>query len=173
MLTQGNVPKAVMHADVGHGLRSLMRDDYDKRCFFYTIADETSEAGYFSDVVHHEAGSFNWAFQEMWTYFHKKFPQYTMDDMKRHWKQSRSHVLEVYCSEQSQLTRQGEALGMITFHFGLKHGDLAMFPGRCRLYESGKSDLNIYMDFPEIRFMEQLEQAQRHEVHQMCPADRS
>ena len=154
-----------------------MRDDHGKHCL-HTIPDEIIDAGYFSDLVHQEAGSFNWAYQEMWTYFHKKFTQYTMDDMKRHWKQSRSHVLEVYCSEQSQLTRQGEALGMITFHFGLKHfglkhGDLATFSGRCQLYESGKSDLNIYMDFPVMRSMEQFEQAQRHEVHQMCPADRS
>jgi hypothetical protein len=43
--------------------------------------------------------------------------------------------LEVYCSDTSQITRQGELLGLTTVRFGLKHGDLSTFGGRCKLYD--------------------------------------
>ena len=124
----------MMQSEEGHAMRSLICDDQGKQQL-HEKPHEIFDIDYFSDLVQQEAGSSNWVYQEMWNYFQKKFPHYTLDDMKRHWKHSRSHVLEVYCSEQSQLTRQGETLGMTTFRFGLRHGDLATFSGRCRLYD--------------------------------------
>ena len=116
----------MIQPEEGHVMRSLMCDDQGK-LQLHEKPHEIVDVNYFSDLVQQEAGFSNRVYREMWGYFQKRFPHYSLDDMTHHWQQSRSHVLEVYCSEQSQLTRQGETLGMITFRFGLRHGDLATF----------------------------------------------
>lgn len=51
------------------------------------------------------------------------------------WKQRNSHLLEVYCSSNSQLTRQAQAQGLKASRFGLSQGDLSTFHGRTKLYD--------------------------------------
>ena len=43
-------------------------------------------------------------------------------------------LLEVYCSSESQLTKQCIRQGMKAKRFGLREGDLGTFEGRCKLY---------------------------------------
>jgi len=46
----------------------------------------------------------NWVSEEMWTYWRKKFPNYRLSNFEYHFSQSKTDVLEIYCSESSQLT---------------------------------------------------------------------
>jgi hypothetical protein len=90
---------------------------------------------YFISNLTHEIPFDNWVYDEMWDYFRKSHPTLTADDVHRHLRKSKIQVLEVYCSEQSQLTHQGSQLGLVTARFGLRQGDLSTFKGRCTLYE--------------------------------------
>ena len=71
---------------------------------------------------------------EMFRYWHQKHGM-TSNQIHRHFERSYAHVLEVYCSEGSQLTHQAQASGLKAFRFGLRQGDLATFDGRCKLYD--------------------------------------
>lgn len=95
--------------------------------------DEVVDTSYFSEIFHAEEGRYNWVYEEMWTYYRKKFPSWSITDIQRHWSQSRVQLLEAHCSEQSEITKQGEQLGLTTVRFGLRHGDLSTFGGRCKL----------------------------------------
>ena len=44
-------------------------------------------------------------------------------------------VLEIYCSGESELTKQGRRQGLRVLRFGLNQGDLSTYEGRCRLYD--------------------------------------
>ena len=90
---------------------------------------------YFISNLSNEIPFDNWVYDEMWEYFRKSHPTLNADDVHRHLRKSRIQVLEVYCSEQSQLTHQGSQLGLVTARFGLRQGDLSTFKGRCALYE--------------------------------------
>ena len=67
---------------------------------------------YFSQTKHEDVGNDNWVYEEMWNYFGKKHLHMNPDMVQSHWKKSYCDVLEVYCSDTSQLTYQGELLGM-------------------------------------------------------------
>ena len=71
----------------------------------------------------------------MKAYYSKKYSHMTLDDIQRHWHTPKSHMLEVYCSDQSQLTQQGQNVGLSSYRFGLRHGDLSQFSGKCKLYD--------------------------------------
>ncbi len=71
----------------------------------------------------------NWVAQEMWDYLSKK-PQASTKDHRFRW-----HLLEVYCSQDSQLTKQAINLGFKARRFTLKDGDLSTQDGRFKLYD--------------------------------------
>jgi hypothetical protein len=93
------------------------------------------DTAYFQQGYEHNNYKYNWVYDEMWQYFSKKFSYMTADQVQKHWSSKRLQVLEVYCSDTSQITRQGELLGLTTVRFGMKHGDLSTFGGRCKLYD--------------------------------------
>lgn len=96
---------------------------------------EVHDPQYFLDIMFQQEGKYNWVYEEMWTYWKKKYPQWSYAEMQRHLASSKCDLLEVYCAEHSQLTHQATQLGMRAFRFSLRHGDLATFSGRCKLYE--------------------------------------
>ena len=49
---------------------------------------------------------------------------------------SKLDVLEIYCSSESELTRQCQQQGLRSIRFGLREGDLGTFEGRQKLYHA-------------------------------------
>ena len=49
---------------------------------------------------------------------------------------SKLDVLEIYCSSESELTRQCQQQGLRSIRFGLREGDLGTFEGRQKLYHT-------------------------------------
>ena len=106
------------------GLQHVMDQSQDVHDPEYFIHNLTSEVPFD-----------NWVHEEMWTYFHKSHPNMTEHEIHGYFKKSKIQILEVYCSENSQLTHQGSLIGMTTARFGLRQGDLSTFKGRCALYD--------------------------------------
>ena len=77
----------------------------------------------------------NEIYEEMWEYFSKKYQVSSCQELHQHWSKSKVQLLEIYCSDSSQLTHQCEAAGLTAVRFGLKQGDLSTFGGRCKLYD--------------------------------------
>ena len=72
----------------------------------------------------------NWVADEMWKYFQQKgYSQYHLG------KNSRCDLVEVYCSHNSQLTRQCIRNHGKAYRFGLSQGDLTHYENRCKLYD--------------------------------------
>ena len=90
---------------------------------------------YFIGVSKEHDGFDNFVSEEMWKYFHAKHGHMSQEQLRRHWQTSKCDLLEVYCTEQSQLTYQSSKLGLRSFRFGLKQGDLSTFLGRTKLYD--------------------------------------
>ena len=120
-----------LHAEV---LRSLMCDDLGDHMMKHD-PDTVHDQEFFHDDVSTATTWSNWVIDEMWKYFRKKFPNYRLSDFDQHFSHSKIDLLEVYCSESSQLTHQCQALGMSSARFGLKQGDLSTFAGRANLYD--------------------------------------
>ena len=74
----------------------------------------------------------NWVAKEMWGYMKRRG---FLDKPKEYHRTSRSDLLEVYCSSDSELTKQCLKEGKIAYRFGLKQGDLRHAEGRHRLYD--------------------------------------
>jgi len=73
----------------------------------------------------------NWVAQEMWKYMEAK--GFLHND---HWNTKiKTDLLEVYCSEDSALTKTAMQLGLKAARHGLRDGDLALTEGRYRLYD--------------------------------------
>ena len=97
--------------------------------------EQVVDQAYFQDVLNNQVDRANWVYEEMWTYWKKKHPQFQLQDFRRHFSTSHCDLLEVYCSEGSQLTQQTSKLGLSAQRFSLRHGDLSTFQGRCKLYD--------------------------------------
>ena len=97
--------------------------------------EQVVDQAYFQDVLNNQVDRANWVYEEMWTYWKKKHPQFQLQDFRRHFSTSHCDLLEVYCSEDSQLTQQTSKLGLSAQRFSLRHGDLSTFQGRCKLYD--------------------------------------
>ena len=118
-----------------HEFQSWMYDDLGIQ-HFKRNPDDVLDPAYFTDALSEQnTCRSNWVVDEMWQYFQKSHPHMTQDDTQRHWSINKIDLLEVYCSEDSQMTKQGLNLGMSCVRFGLRHGDLSTFQGRCRLYD--------------------------------------
>ena len=97
--------------------------------------EQVVDQAYFQDVLNNQVDRANWVYEEMWTYWKKKHPQFQLHEFQRHFSTSHCDLLEVYCSEDSQLTQQTSKLGLNAQRFSLRHGDLSTFQGRCKLYD--------------------------------------
>ena len=75
--------------------------------------------------------SYNPIAKEMWQYFASKGVRPDSPLLKTH----RIDVLEVYCSNSSQLTQQARAQGLWAERHSVQDGDLSYQSGRFRLYE--------------------------------------
>lgn len=75
--------------------------------------------------------SYNPIAKEMWQYFASKGVKPDSPLLKTH----RIDVLEVYCSNSSQLTQQARAQGLWAERHSVQDGDLSHQSGRFRLYE--------------------------------------
>ena len=127
-------PSLLSEATSGDHLRTLMCDLIGQQMMLdqpHNVIDET----YFSREEQSADIKNNWVYQEMWTYFSKKFPNLQSHQIQQHWKNAKLDILEVYCSADSEITHQGKLLGLSTIRFGLQQGDLSTFGGRCRLYD--------------------------------------
>ena len=78
---------------------------------------------------HQSFGKNNWVAKEMWDYLSSK-PQASQKNRKPKW-----HLLEVYCSQDSQLTNQAIKMGFKAKRFSMKDGDLSTQSGRFKLYD--------------------------------------
>ena len=74
----------------------------------------------------------NWVAKEMWKYMETRG---FMKRSREYQSSSKSDLLEIYCSSESELTQQCQKAGMVAYRFGLKQGDLTHANGRCRLYD--------------------------------------
>ena len=73
----------------------------------------------------------NWVAKEMWEYMRTK----GVNQHSNRGRQIRSELIEVYCSQDSQLTECMLKLNGDAERFGLKQGDLSTTNGRFRLYD--------------------------------------
>ena len=73
----------------------------------------------------------NWVAKEMWEYMRTK----GVDNNSSRGRQIRSELIEIYCSQDSQLTNNMQKLNGDAERFGLRQGDLSTRSGRCRLYD--------------------------------------
>ena len=114
--------------------RSLICDEIGCQAVVQQLSD-VNDAAYFHDVLLQQSEKHNWVYEEMWTYWKKKFSWMKAEEVRQHWSVSKCDLLEVYCSEDSQLTKQAVSNGLKAFRFGLRHGDLSTFLGRTKLYD--------------------------------------
>ena len=73
----------------------------------------------------------NWVAKEMWGYMRTQ----GVGENSKRGRQIRSELIEVYCSQDSQLTNSMWKLNGDAERFGLKQGDLSTKDGRTRLYD--------------------------------------
>ena len=90
---------------------------------------------YFHDLLMKEEIVPNEIFRETHVYWGKRFGTPDPQEQRRHLNHKGIDLLEVYCSSDSQLTMQANLGGLVASRFGLKHGDLGTFAGRCALYD--------------------------------------
>lgn len=74
----------------------------------------------------------------MWEYLASK-PESSRKDRRY-----KTHLLEIYCSQDSQLTHQATLLGLKARRFSLKDGDLSTQAGRFKLYDRLDQDLPLH-----------------------------
>ena len=82
----------------------------------------------------------NWVANEMWGYLKKKG---FLDRDQRYIQKDACDLLEVYCSQDSQLTKQCLLNGGHAHRFGLKQGDLQYAESRFKLYDLLMSSIDL------------------------------
>ena len=73
----------------------------------------------------------NWVANEMWNYFDSLGVLKNPQSLRR----NLYDVMEVYCSEESELTSQAKAQGLMAERFCRRDGDLSTITGRKALYD--------------------------------------
>ena len=91
--------------------------------------DQVVDPAFFLEPFATSQHSENWVSQEMWDYFRTK------GDVQKQFKTPRHDLMEIYCSQESELTKQGSQLGLVVSRFGLRDGDLSTEQGRKGLYD--------------------------------------
>ena len=110
---------------------SKVEPDWLKQCFD-AIADHDQtviDSSFFLDAFQSTPFEDNWVSREMWAYFQ------TLGDVTKHFSSPKHDLMEIYCSTDSELTKQGFQQGMTVSRFGLRDGDLSTIEGRKRLYD--------------------------------------
>ena len=113
-------------------LRSLMCDAMGQQVIGQD-QEKVHDKEFFEENICFSLNWSNWVSEEMWTYWRKKFPNYRLSNFEYHFSQSKTDVLEIYCSESSQLTHQCQALGMSAARFGLKQGGSVNLCRTCQI----------------------------------------
>lgn len=98
---------------------------------------EVIDADYVHEFQHPPVLQSNWVAKEMWDYLASK-PESSRKDRRY-----KTHLLEIYCSQDSQLTHQATLLGLKARRFSLKDGDLSTQAGRFKLYDRLDQDLPL------------------------------
>ena len=96
---------------------------------------ECIDVEFFQDCLLANQYPDNYVVQEMWSYWCKRFNISDPQMIRRHFAQPGIDLLEVYCSQDSQLTKQCVSQGLSAVRFSLKHGDLNTSSGRHALYD--------------------------------------
>ena len=99
------------------------------------VFQECIDVEFFQDCLLANQVPDNHVFQEMWSYWCKRFNISDPQTIRRHFAQPGVDLLEVYCSQDSQLTKQCVSQGLSAMRFSLKHGDLNTSSGRHVLYD--------------------------------------
>ena len=73
----------------------------------------------------------NWVAKEMWNHLGKRGALHHPNKLAK----NATDLLEVYCSQESSLTKTARQLGMSANRHGLSDGNLATCEGRCKLYD--------------------------------------
>ena len=73
----------------------------------------------------------NWVAKEMWEHFAQQGIYPNSPVLTIH----KADLLEIYCSSDSQLTKQAKSKGLWAERHGLAEGDLTTADGRCKLYD--------------------------------------
>ena len=87
------------------------------------------DAAFFLEPFQGSKHSDNWVAQEMWSYFQTK------GDVSKQFSSKNHDLMEIYCSQDSELTKQGLKVGLAATRFGLRDGDLSTEQGRRCLYD--------------------------------------
>ena len=87
------------------------------------------DLSFFLEAFHAGAHADNWVAREMWDYFKTK------GDVSKHFSTIKHDLMEIYCSTDSELTKQGIQQGLLASRFGLRDGDLSTREGRKKLYD--------------------------------------
>ena len=94
----------------------------------YNIHSEGNHHG-FGESCYSSTYGENPIAKEMWEYIQKKGYGVKQQPSKT------CELLEIYCSSDSQLTKQCIREGKQSIRFGLKQGDLSHYDNRCKLYD--------------------------------------
>ena len=100
-----------------------------------TEAEECIDVDFFQDCFMSKHMPDNHIRHEMWSYWHERFNVNSLQQVQQHFSRPGIDVLEVYCSQKSQLTQQCLSQGLSAARFSRKHGDLNTITGRHRLYD--------------------------------------
>eukprot|EP00435_Cladocopium_sp_Y103_P041712 s568_g11.t1 len=98
--------------------------------------DDCIDFEFFQDCLLTDCMPDNPMLLEMWSYWKKRFQICDPASVRQYLSKPGIDLLEVYCSQDSQLTKQGLEQGMSVARFSLKHGDLSTQSGRHVLYET-------------------------------------
>ena len=90
---------------------------------------------FFQDCLLSDQMTDNQIRHEMWSYWCQRFNISNPQQIRRHFAQPGIDILEIYCSQDSQLTSQCLGRGLSAGRFSRKHGDLNTVSGRHALYD--------------------------------------
>ena len=100
-----------------------------------TEVEECIDVEFFQDCFMSNHMTDNRIRHEMWSYWCKRFHVSNLQQVQQHFSRPGIDVLEVYCSQDSQLTHQCLSQGLSAARFSRKHGDLNTITGRHMLYD--------------------------------------
>ena len=100
-----------------------------------TEVEECIDVEFFQDCFTSNHMTDNHIRHEMWSYWCKRFHVSNLQQVQQHFSRPGIDVLEVYCSQDSQLTHQCLNQGLSAARFSRKHGDLNTITGRHMLYD--------------------------------------
>ena len=98
--------------------------------------NECIDVEFFQDCLMTNQIPDNPVFQEMWSYWKKRYNVDNAQQIQQHFSRPGIDLLEVYCSQDSQLTQQCLSQGLSAARFSLKQGDLSTITGRHVLYDT-------------------------------------